>query len=120
MSWEPSERGVTDELISETFVLNQTHLRFREATARALAAAVDLAREEEERGKQGQANGDREGRKEDRRGCSRCDQIDVLSARRGHNLGVIIATHVFYCNCLLLLWQFLENRILLEFRILGK
>ena len=42
-SWEPSDRAVTDDLISESFISEQKFLKFRSLTARALAAAVYIS-----------------------------------------------------------------------------
>ena len=42
-SWDPIDRAVNDELISESFLLDQKFLKFRSLTMRALATAVYIS-----------------------------------------------------------------------------
>ncbi len=41
-SWDPSDRSVTDDLVSESFIQEQKFLKFRLTTLRAITAAVYL------------------------------------------------------------------------------
>ena len=43
ISYDPPEKAVTDELISESFMANQRHLRLRTLIMRCLAASVYLS-----------------------------------------------------------------------------
>ena len=42
-SWDPTERALTDEIISESFLLDQKFLKFRSLTIRSLATAVYMS-----------------------------------------------------------------------------